>query len=515
MRMKKNYSVLLLIGLLTFSLISCSDDNDDEKDLVTGSISVEDQAADSNMLTINNLEISQDGWVVIHRDNGSGAPMVPDIISVPKQVSAGESSDVTVELKDGIELQDGEVLWAMLHTDDGQIGVYEFDGSNGLDMPVTNMSGAIVMDSFKVSVMGEPTGSLSVDNQVLLSNKITVNSITVDQAGWVVVHADNGEGAPVVPDIISEPVFLEAGTHENVEITLNEDANISAGDMLWVMLHTDTGTVMEYEFDGSNGLDSPILDENGAPVMKSIEVTAISTMGTLSVSDQILTNNTVVVGSVELAESGWVVIHADSGDGPVVPGIISKPVYLEAGSYTDVEVPLKDDANVQTGDMLYVMLHNDTGTEMEYEFDGQNGLDTPILDMDGNVAVKALTVTDIQEEAITGSLDVTDQAISDNSINIGSVTLASDGWVVVHADNNGSPVVPDIISEPVYLEAGTTEDVTVTFKSDANVSAGDTVWVMLHNDTGAKGVYEFDGVNGLDLPIVVDGNVVLKSIVIQ
>ncbi len=272
MRMKKNYLLLLFVGLLTFSFISCDEDEDDMDEVVTGSISVEDQAVENNMVTINDLEISQDGWVVIHRDNGSGAPMVPDIISVPKQVSAGESSDVTVELKDGVELQDGETLWAMLHTDDGEIGIYEFDGSNGLDMPVTNMSGAIVMDSFDVSVMmAEPTGSLTVSDQALVDNTITVESITLDQDGWVVVHADDA-GSPMVPDIISEPVFLEGGTtHENVEITLNEDAEVMAGDTLWVMLHTDTGTSMEYEFDGESGIDAPITDENGI-VVTSIEI---------------------------------------------------------------------------------------------------------------------------------------------------------------------------------------------------------------------------------------------------
>lgn len=513
--MKKDYLLLLFVGLLTLGLTSCSDDDDNGDVMMpTGSISVDDQALEGNMLTINNLNISEDGWVVIHRDNGSGGPVVPDIISVPKQVSAGESTDVTVQLKDGVNLEDGETLWAMLHTDDGEIGMYEFDGSNGLDMPITETDGTPVMDSFMVSVMSDPTGSLTVSDQTVLSNMITVESITLDQPGWVVVHADDG-GAPVVPDIISEPVYLEAGTHENVEINLNEDANVSTGDMLWVMLHTDTGTDMEYEFDGANGLDSPIT-EDGAPVMTSIEVLGTSTMGTFAVSDQTLTNNTVTVSSVELSEGGWVVVHADDGTGaPKVPEIISEPVYLEAGSYENVEVPLKEDANVAMGDMLFVMLHNDTGTEMEYEFDGSSGLDTPILNMDGSIAVKGFEVSAVESMALTGSLAIDDKSLSDNTITVSSITLASDGWVVVHADDGGAPMVPDIISEPVYLEAGTTEDVTITFKDDANVSAGDTVWVMLHNDTGAKGVYEFDGMNGLDLPIVVDSNIVMESIVLE
>lgn len=267
MQMRKNSLLLLFVGLLTISFISCDEDDDDMDKVLTGSISVDNQAVENDMVTIQDLEISQDGWVVLHRDNGSGAPVVPDIISVPKQVSAGESSDVMVELKDGVQLQDGETLWAMLHTDDGQIGVYEFDGSSGIDAPISNMSGAIVMDSFDVSVMtAEPTGSLTVNDQALVDNTITVESITLDQDGWVVVHADN-DGSPMVPDIISDPVFLEGGmTHDNVEITLNEDAGVASGDTVWVMLHTDTGESQVYEFDGESGIDPPITDENGAVV---------------------------------------------------------------------------------------------------------------------------------------------------------------------------------------------------------------------------------------------------------
>jgi hypothetical protein len=92
-----------------------------------------------------------------------------------------------------------------------------------------------------------------------------------------------------------------------------------------------------------------------------------------------------------------------------------------------------------------------------------------------------------------------------------------DGWVVVHASNEAGdgPMVPDIISEPVYLEAGDNADVEVTFTDEANVTTGDVVWVMLHDDTGVEGVYEFNGVNGLDLPITDSDGVVVTAITIQ
>ncbi|APU66982.1 hypothetical protein C723_2372 [Christiangramia flava JLT2011] len=273
MFMQQKFLTLLLVALLVGTLVSCDEDDDDVTAMMpTGTVSVENQDFTGEMLTIADVTMSDDGWVVIHRDNG-GSPMVPDIISVPKMVSAGNTSDVMVELKDGVELQDGETLWVMLHNDSGDMGTYEFDGSNGLDLPIEDDMGNIVTKSFTVNVMSEPTGSLSVEDQAVADNKVSISSITLDQPGFVVVHADNGEDGPVVPAIISEPLFLEAGTHEDVEVTFTEDAGVMTGDTLWAMLHTDTGEAMVYEFDGENGLDMPILTEEDTPVMMSFDIT--------------------------------------------------------------------------------------------------------------------------------------------------------------------------------------------------------------------------------------------------
>ena len=515
----KNKLVVFLLSICTCTLTSCSaDDEIPVPNIIrTGSFTVADQTLENNVLTISNVNVTQQSWIVLHRDNGSGGPVVPEIISVPKLVQKGESVNVKVKLKDGVEISDGETIWAMLHKDTGSLGMYEFDGENGRDLPITNDSDEIVMDAFMVTVLPDPTGSLTVGDQALVNNMLTLESVTLDRGGYVVVHADNGEGAPVVPAIISEPKYLEEGTHTDVKVMLKESANIEKGDNVWVMLHTDTGAEEVYEFNGQNGLDMPILDENGNIVMTSIEITDVMNdpTGALTVNDQMLTNNNVTIASITMGQSGYVVVHADNGSGaPVVPDIISQPVYLEKGTYENVVVPLKASANVDQGDSLWAMLHVDTGTEEKYEFDGQNGLDLPIV-IDGNIVMQSFDITGVEMTALTGTLMVNDQALVNNTITVGPITLAEAGWVVVHADNGANgPMVPEIISIPVYLEAGTHTNVEITFKDSANVDGGDTVWVMLHDDSGRAGVYEFDGMNGLDLPIVVDGNVVVKPVVI-
>ncbi|MDX1602212.1 MAG: hypothetical protein R3209_04020 [Salinimicrobium sediminis] len=398
MKMNKIY-LLLLAMVVSIGFTSCSDD-DDSIDVIapTGNLVVENQMLENNMLTISNVSMSQDGWVVIHRDNGDGGPMVPEIISVPKMVEAGDVTDVMVELKEGEEVEDGEVLWAMLHTDDGVMGTYEFNGTNGLDAPIKDASNNIMTKSFVVSVEAAPTGTVSADSQVLLNGVVSVGNITLDRDGYVVIHASNEAGdGPMVPEIISQPVYLEAGTYENVMVPLKETATVNAGATIWIMLHTDTGEEGVYEFDGENGLDLPIMDESGDIVMTSIEITSISTQaitGTLTVNDQALADNMISVGNIVLSQSGWVVVHAsnEAGDGPVVPEIISEPVYLETGAHDDVEITFEESAEVASGDKVWVMLHNDTGVEAYYEFDGQNGLDLPITDASGDIVMTSITL---------------------------------------------------------------------------------------------------------------------------
>lgn len=119
----------------------------------------------------------------------------------------------------------------------------------------------------------DPTGSVTVTDQYIAEtdNMIVVDEVTLSHDGWVVVHRDNGSNGPVVPDIISEPEFLTAGTHNDVMLALQEGEEVETEERLWVMLHDDTGETEVYEFDGSaNSEDQPVADTGGDPVMASL-----------------------------------------------------------------------------------------------------------------------------------------------------------------------------------------------------------------------------------------------------
>ena len=233
----------------------------------------------------------------------------------------------------------------------------------------------------------DPNDSLTVASQTLSQNMVSIESVTLDKDGWIVIHKDNGSNGPVVPDIVSMPTRVEAGTSTNVMVELTSDTSISDGDKIWVMLHTDDGVMGTYEFDGSNGLDAPLKDASGDVIMTSVNIYSAS----INASDQVLLNNKITISEVVASVDGWLVVHNDDGTGNVeLSGIIGK-TYVTAGTTTDVVVEL-DPGNIYTpGQKLFPMLHIDKAPLNAYNFPG---VDAPEVFgfANNNIIVVGITV---------------------------------------------------------------------------------------------------------------------------
>jgi len=90
---------------------------------------------------VANVTSGQDGWIVVHLDEGGKAGKVIGNAAVKK----GESNNVVVKLSEDVPV--GGKLWPMLHIDAGAIGTYEFPGP---DAPVI-VDGNIVMKQIAVT----------------------------------------------------------------------------------------------------------------------------------------------------------------------------------------------------------------------------------------------------------------------------------------------------------------------------------------------------------------------------
>lgn len=107
---------------------------------MTPSVTVSDQPLVDGKVTIEKVVSNGPGWLVVHADN-NGAP---GPVLGHTAVADGENTNVVVELA-----AEGrtETLYAMLHTDAGTVGTYEFPGP---DTPVS-VDGAVVTPAFQVT----------------------------------------------------------------------------------------------------------------------------------------------------------------------------------------------------------------------------------------------------------------------------------------------------------------------------------------------------------------------------
>lgn len=504
MKLFNKLFILSVASLFTFA--ACSNDNSSGDDVVDEDIpSIEANTqgtTNGNQVVISNIDSQVDGWIVIHRSNADNdGPQVPEIIG-KAMVEAGSNSDVSIQLDEGVA--NDETLWAMLHNDTGTIGEYEFDGENGLDLPVT-FNDDIVMDSFMIT---QTDPSITVADQTNQGNIFTLSADAAED-GWIVMHeANESNDGPQVPEIIGKTA-VSAGMNEDLEIILNEGETVEAGNNLYPMLHYDTGEIGVYEFDGESGLDQPVYFD-GDIVLESF--TTLDNTSTLTANDQTVMNNSIMV-DVESDNDGWVVVHRsnESNDGPQIPDIIGKAP-IEAGMNTDVQMTFNDGEVVEEGEQLWPMVHYDTGEKGVYEFDGVGPHDQPVVTANG-----LLMTNIIVSGNAAPSIVVNDQSVQDSTLTISETMTNQIGFVVLHRDNgDDTPVVPESIGHAqVYL--GQNTDLMITLDEGVTLESGDKVWAMLHIDNGTIGSYDFDGTMESEDPPVFDelDNIVMVQFTIQ
>jgi hypothetical protein len=186
---------------------------------------------------------------------------------------------------------------------------------------------------------------------------------------------------------------------------------------------------------------------------------------------------------------GWMVIHQVNEQGG--PGPVAGYAPVTAGLNTDVVVTL--DMNPAT-EVMYPMLHVDTGAAGVYEFQQVEGADGPVRDSAGNVIVFGINAA--PSISFAGEL-------REDGLLITSALIDSGGWMAIHSGAEGSPG-PVLGFAP--LHPGLNQNIFVSLDPAA---AGTLVFPMLHVDSGEAGVYEFQQVEGADGPVRVGEAVVV------
>ena len=357
------------------------------------------------------------------------------------------------------------------------------------------------------SVPATGPASVTVEDQMSDGTAIVIVSVELPSAGFIAVHADNG-GSPGA--VIGHSDLLPSGTSTNVTVTL--DQPLEGTSIVWPMAHIDIDGDGVYTFNPpDNATDVPAVtaDGNVAVAPALVTLTPDLAPSAIEAEDQEGLGIGMVIKSVTLPAQGFVAVHGDNNGSP--GPVIGHSKLLAAGTTTDVEVIFDD--MVAVSGKVYPMIHIDLNGDGEYTFaPPDNAIDLPGLTESGDVAVVGITLT-VLPPTSPSALEVNEQSSDGTTVVIASVTLPANGFIAIHADNNGSP--GPVIGHSELLQAGESVDVVVTL--DEPLTASGLVWPMVHIDLNRDGEYTFmPPDNVIDVPgITADGNVAVTSVQIN
>jgi PGF-CTERM protein len=231
---------------------------------VAASVDVDRQTADGTTVVVDRVDLSEGGFVTIHDASLGAGEVLESVRGTSEYLEAGVHEDVVVEL-DAPLTETSQVL-AMTHRDTNDNQAYDFlDTDGNADGPYV-ADGDIVMQATTVSV----TAAVSADQASSDGETVVVESVTLHNGGFVTVHDSTLLDGAVFESIRGTSEYLEPGTHENVEIALDDP--LSEDGTVFAMAHLDTNDNRVYDFPATGGeADGPSVADSD-PVMDALDV---------------------------------------------------------------------------------------------------------------------------------------------------------------------------------------------------------------------------------------------------
>ncbi|RQG97902.1 DUF7282 domain-containing protein [Natrarchaeobius chitinivorans] len=359
-----------------------SEDTDDETQLVqfvevevvqkveeidelegTATITFSDQESDGESVVVDDVELSEGGFVAIY--DGMDVDADPDgVIGVSSYLESGDHEDLEIELAD--PLAESGPLVAVVHHDTTGDETFQYGETDGAeDEPYVADGGGPVLDAAFVTVE-EPTedeASLSVSDQ-----EGDGETLVVDEANasveYVVAAEYDGERVDSDSFDAGEPVEpLEL----DLEPALEENATVDVS----------VRSVADDEVLASESIEYTVVD---APPDDAD--------ATLAISDQDGSGEAVVVEQASADVPFAIIVTDEDGEirGESVPFEANEVVENES---IGIDPPLEEDATVE---VAVVSLADLGGDDANSEFTENPGLETLSGDIDASVASDTVAV---------------------------------------------------------------------------------------------------------------------------
>ncbi|WP_407036744.1 DUF7282 domain-containing protein [Halovalidus salilacus] len=310
----------------------------------------------------------------------------------------------------------------------------------------------------------EANASVTFEDQESNGTSVVVDEVTVNEGGFVAIHNSSLLAGDAIGSVIGSSEYLEEGTHEDVEVELNE--SLEENETLVAMPHQDTNDNEENDFVETEGEeDGPYLNASDEPVIDDAVVTVVED----NVTDE----------------------------EPIAENETDDNVTDDNETDDNVTDDNETDDNVTDDNETDDNLTDDNETEDNLTDDNEtedNLTDEPIVgnetednvtddnETEDNETEDNLTEDNVTEEDAPEASIMFQQDSDGETVDIGQVTLEEGGFVAVHDSSllDGN-VVGSVIGSSEYLEPGTHESVEVQL--DEPLEDDEAVIAMPHLDT--------------------------------
>ncbi len=240
-------------------------EEEEEEPEVPASISNGGQVSDGTTMIVDAVEAAVDGWVAIRADDGFQPGEVLGYAAVPAGVSEG------VEVTLDTPLTEGQLLYASLHVDDGEIGVFEYPDADPVAMfqqsPVSVPFNALMGQVEAAATEEEEEepevpASIEAGFQETDGATVIVGAVEAAADGWVAIRADDAFQPGEVLGFVAVP----AGISEDVEVAL--DTPLGEGQLIHASLHVDDGEIGVFEYPDAD----PVAMFQQSPVSKPFNI---------------------------------------------------------------------------------------------------------------------------------------------------------------------------------------------------------------------------------------------------
>lgn len=223
-------------------------------------------------------------------------------------------------------------------------------------------------------VAAKQNAALEVMDQPGAKGSVRIARVLAPGQSWIAVHLDD-KGMP------GKRIGLQTVPQgESKGITVKID-DVKLTDKLIVALHADRGIVGTFEFSKDKFDASPDkpyfvggmeLAMEASVAEKPFGVKAGEGEASIQVSDQVVSNGTLMVDRAVAPIGAWIVVHLDDNG---KPGKRVGYAQISAGENTRVAVKL--DPSIPLTDRLLVAVHADRGVAGTLEFDMMDKYNSP------------------------------------------------------------------------------------------------------------------------------------------